>query len=66
MARILTAGVVLETGCIIGTCVWDHLLHEAWPDPLGMSPGVMARVSRVSLRRHPSGLTASPLCSPLP
>jgi hypothetical protein len=58
MARILTAGVVLETGCIIGTWVWDHLLHEAWPGPLGMSPRVTARVSRVSLRRHPSGQTS--------
>jgi hypothetical protein len=35
---------VLEICYIIGTWVWDHLLHEAWPDPLEMSPGVVARV----------------------
>jgi hypothetical protein len=35
---------VLETCCIIGTWVQDHLLREVWPDPLVMSPRVEARV----------------------
>jgi hypothetical protein len=35
---------VVETYCIIGIWVQDHLLREAWPDPLGMSSEVTARV----------------------
>jgi hypothetical protein len=54
-----------EMCCIIGTWVRDHLLREAWPGPLGMSPRVVARVS---LHRRPwrldppppGGLTARP------
>jgi hypothetical protein len=31
--------------CIIGTWVRDHLLREAWPDPLGVLRGSLtARV----------------------
>jgi hypothetical protein len=45
VARVSTVrDGVLEICYIIGTWVWDHLLHEAWPDPLEMSPGVVARV----------------------
>jgi hypothetical protein len=45
VARVSTVGEgVLETCCIIGTWVQDHLLCEAWPDPLGLSPRVAARV----------------------
>jgi hypothetical protein len=45
MARVSTTRVgVLEACCIIGTWVRDHLLREAWPGPLGMSPRVAARV----------------------
>jgi hypothetical protein len=35
---------VLETCCVIGTWVRDHLLHEVCPDPLGVSLGVAFRV----------------------
>jgi hypothetical protein len=42
--RVSTARGVLETCCIICTWIRDHLLREAWSDPLEMSLGVADRV----------------------
>jgi hypothetical protein len=40
VARVSTAGGgVLETYCIIGIWVRDHLMREVWPDPLGVIRG---------------------------
>jgi hypothetical protein len=38
----------LKMCCIIGTWVWDHLLREAWPGPLGVLVGRGVQVIRVS------------------
>jgi hypothetical protein len=35
---------LLETYYIINSWVQNHLLREAWPDPLEMPPGVAAKV----------------------
>jgi hypothetical protein len=51
----LDATVSITVRNVLGTWVWNHLLCEAWPDPLGMTTGVVARVSlRHSLRRSDS------------
>jgi hypothetical protein len=44
MAKILTVRRILETCCIIGIWVRDHLLREVGLGPLGMSLEVTAMV----------------------
>jgi hypothetical protein len=52
MPRVST---IIETYCIISTRVWDHLIREAWPDPLGMSPGVGTIITLQSLHHSSIG-----------
>jgi hypothetical protein len=44
---------MLEMCCIIVTYAHDHILCEAWPDPLRMSPGWRLGFSKVSLCCRP-------------
>jgi hypothetical protein len=62
---------VLETCCIIGTWVQDHLLREAWPGPLGVPPvwgiegqGFPSTTAPGGLTALPGSQTASPCVAP--